>query len=530
MGNLFSGHTNNQNGNNPQNTNTQNPNTHTLTQEQFEQYKYFMEQQKIQKEKIKEQKRQLALQNKKISKIKKHITNHISNSNPPRQIENPYQYNTDVTPNQSGYSQKGGFESYSRYNKHEVDNTAQFWNQAQPTNNQVHQAQQAQQTPQTNTPNWNTGNTSNSNKPQWKTNPLNSQSHNQQHNQYHNQQYQQKQMTEEEYKQHFIRKQNRRRQKYEKKLAMFDNHQVFDPHKILNIPTDYNLSQLKVAYKQAALQTHPDKGGNPKLFKLVTKAYMYLLDKHKNQESKQYSNLKQDFKQFTQNQYGGNGDENMGSGVGNIHRTKTMEKFGEDGGFNNQLFNKIYTDHRLYSINDDGYAKWMKDKKNKVKRHNPIKNSKLFSKNFNIDVFNSVFENLKNTQTKSQALIEYREPNALNMMATSGYTSLGQDRISDFSSDTGGGMNFSDYKQAHSNNFLINPNMVKTHKKKYKDVQHLQKSRSKISYEMNDMDKLRYQQLKEGEKERERSRRERLEYEDYMAKQQFDKLNQLMLQ
>ena len=60
----------------------------------------------------------------------------------------------------------------------------------------------------------------------------------------------------------------------------------------------------------------------------------------------------------------------------------------------------------------------MKDKKNRVKRQNPIKNSKLFSKNFNIDVFNSVFENMKNTQTESQALIEYREPDALNMMLT----------------------------------------------------------------------------------------------------------------
>ena len=159
MGNLFSGHTNNRNVGNQQN-----PNTHSLTQEQFEQYKYFMEQQKIQKEKIKEQKRQLALQNKKISKIKKHITNHISNSNPPREIENPYQYNTDVTPNQSGYSQKGGFESYSRYNKHEVDNTAQFWNQAQPKQNKSQ------------TPNWNTGNFSDSNKPQWKTNPVNNNS------------------------------------------------------------------------------------------------------------------------------------------------------------------------------------------------------------------------------------------------------------------------------------------------------------------------------------------------------------------
>ena len=83
-----------------------------------------------------------------------------------------------------------------------------------------------------------------------------------------------------------------------KKLAMFDNHDVFDPYKILNVSENYDLSQLKVAYKKKTLQTHPDKGGNAKLFKLVTKAYMYLLDKFKNKESKQYVNLKQDFKVY----------------------------------------------------------------------------------------------------------------------------------------------------------------------------------------------------------------------------------------
>ena len=110
-------------------------------------------------------------------------------------------------------------------------------------------------------------------------------------------------------------------------------------------------------------------------------------------------------------------------------------------------------------------CQWMKDKKNKVKRQNPIKNSKLFSKNFNIDVFNSVFENLKNTQSESEELIEYREPNALNMMSNSEYTTLGQDKLSDFSSDTGSGVVFSDYKQAHGNSFLINPNSIKKQKK-----------------------------------------------------------------
>ena len=47
---------------------------------------------------------------------------------------------------------------------------------------------------------------------------------------------------------------------------------------------------------------------------------------------------------------------------------------------------------------------------------------------------------------------------------------------------------------------------------------------------MSESDKLRYQQLKQEELERERQRVKRLEYQDYEARQQFDKLNQLMLQ
>ena len=40
---------------------------------------------------------------------------------------------------------------------------------------------------------------------------------------------------------------------------------------------------------------------------------------------------------------------------------------------------------------------------------------------------------------------------------------------------------------------------------------------------MNEQEKLRYQQLKQEELERERNRVKRLEKEDYMAKQQFEK-------
>ena len=77
--------------------------------------------------------------------------------------------------------------------------------------------------------------------------------------------------------------------------------------------------------------------------------------------------------------------------------------------------------------------------------------------------------------------------------------------------------------------YLINPNAIKQ-QKRHKSMDHLQKSRSNISYKMSESDKLRYQQLKQEEIERERERVKRLEEQDYMAKQQFETLNQLMLQ
>ena len=342
MGNIFSSHSTSKQ-NNKQNS-------HTLTKQQYEQYKYFMQQQQQQKQKIKKQEKQLEIQNKKLDKIKNHITNHLTtNNNQNKQaIHNPYQLNTEITPNNNEYFQKQQFDTYRRFNQNEVDNTTQYWNQTQKNKHKIYNQYQTQ----------------NQNEPQWKTDKS---------------QYSKKTIkTEEDYKQEFIRKQNKRRKKYEKKLSMFDNHEVFDAYQILNVSENYNLSELKLAYKQAALQTHPDKGGNPKLFKLVTKAYMYLLDKFKNKESKQYSNLKQDFQQFTENQIGNSNNNNIDSN-GAIRKSRTMAKFKDNEGFNNQLFNKIYTDHRLYSINDEGYTKWMKDKKNRVKRQNPIKNSKMFS-------------------------------------------------------------------------------------------------------------------------------------------------------
>ena len=68
--------------------------------------------------------------------------------------------------------------------------------------------------------------------------------------------------------------------------------QQIDPYKVLGLPKNFTLEQLKTAYKAAAFKTHPDKGGNEYLFKIVTNSYKYLNKVYKqNQLEKQHHEI-----------------------------------------------------------------------------------------------------------------------------------------------------------------------------------------------------------------------------------------------
>jgi DnaJ family protein A protein 2 len=54
-----------------------------------------------------------------------------------------------------------------------------------------------------------------------------------------------------------------------------------DSHNVLNVPKDASAREIKNAYKKLALEHHPDKGGDPEKFKLITAAYEVLSDKEK---------------------------------------------------------------------------------------------------------------------------------------------------------------------------------------------------------------------------------------------------------
>ena len=49
-----------------------------------------------------------------------------------------------------------------------------------------------------------------------------------------------------------------------------------DPYKILGIAYKASLEQIKEAYKQAARESHPDKGGDPERMTAVTEAHRQL--------------------------------------------------------------------------------------------------------------------------------------------------------------------------------------------------------------------------------------------------------------
>mmetsp|Transcript_7337 Transcript_7337/g.21686 ORF Transcript_7337/g.21686 Transcript_7337/m.21686 type:complete len:143 (-) Transcript_7337:47-475(-) len=50
----------------------------------------------------------------------------------------------------------------------------------------------------------------------------------------------------------------------------------FEPHEILNVPMGANATVVKRAYRTLSLLAHPDKGGDPELFQLITQAYKAL--------------------------------------------------------------------------------------------------------------------------------------------------------------------------------------------------------------------------------------------------------------
>lgn len=287
-----------------------------------------------------------------------------------------------------------------------------------------------------------------------------------------------------------------------------------NPYKILGIDKNYDEDSLKKAYIRKAMKTHPDKGGDKEVFQQVTIAYTLLLKKLNQKDSdRQHNELKSGH-----NEYRENGQTNL----------KRNINFADNERFDRDIFNKIFQDNRLETVEDGGYGNWI-DK-------NPLgekceDNPKLFNGKYNKHLFNNVFQEYKatNQRKNSKQLIEYDEPQALN---SGGHQLqvLGKSKITDFSCQevSGGGLQYRDYKDAYTNSTLIDINSVNLGDRAT-NIKSYQSQRSNISHTMSKEDKIQYSKIQKHKQMLEDQRIKNLDRNDRNISNNYERVHKLLI-
>ena len=295
----------------------------------------------------------------------------------------------------------------------------------------------------------------------------------------------------------------------------------FNPYEIIGVSKRFTLDELKYNYKKVAKRVHPDRGGNEKLFKLVTLAYKQLLEIHKlKQINKEFNELKSDFQEFTTNQ------DNQQRRHRDLHRSskKSSRSRQNQQDFNGNfgdMFNKIYEENKIEDVYDRGYGDLMTES-DASRPDIDIKKTVNSMKNFN-----QAFDNAP-VSKHNKKIIKYRDPIALpTSLKTLQYTEIGVDRISDFSTETSN-LSCVDYKKAHSTSKLIDKNYVRQ-RTGYNDIGGLEAERANIDYNMSEEDLRKQAYLKKKEQLKELKRLERIQQMDMMHQESFNRVNELMV-
>ena len=186
------------------------------------------------------------------------------------------------------------------------------------------------------------------------------------------------------------------------------------PHKILNIGTPFTKSDLKKAYLKAALQHHPDRGGDSQVFQKVSVAYAVLTKQLETSGYKDHNELKQSLKQS-----------------GEQLTTKIITLINK--------FNKLYKKTRwIFTRKEVGW---------KI-----LKVDIPTYKGFICHIPNSQFEAMKQSQTNFQATC-LQDPQ--NKFYKGWFImELGKEKVKNFSGESGG-LKYRDLKDAYENPTMI---------------------------------------------------------------------------
>mgnify|MGYP002870426742 CR=1 FL=1 len=295
---------------------------------------------------------------------------------------------------------------------------------------------------------------------------------------------------------------------YEREIQYVDNNGKpnlkIDPYKILNMSKNYDKNSLKKSYMKMAVKYHPDKGGDPKKFKIVTLAYKILLKKLEERDNdKLHDDLKNGSKDFIRDQ--------------NSNNKRNVNMKGDN--FDINLFNKTYDENRLKDdFMDEGYGNWLKNTDN---------DENIKMDQFNKTKFHNEFMKQKKKKTSSQ-LQKYKEPEELVSMSNrDSIMILGKEKVSSYSGESNG-LAYRDLREAYSESTLIDTDSVDLSKRK-NNIMEYKSQRKNISHQMSESD-IRTQVLKEEmEKREEVERLDRIKNRDTQISNHYEMMHQRLV-
>jgi curved DNA-binding protein CbpA len=291
------------------------------------------------------------------------------------------------------------------------------------------------------------------------------------------------------------------------------NSSSINPYKVLGVNKKFTLDELRTNFKKIALIHHPDKGGDPEVFKLISLCYKKLFQEYKLRETeKQFSELKFSSKNYIEEQSNNN-----------YKNTELKQDYSNNNEFQKN-FNETFDKFKVSTVYDQGYGDRM-NPHNDVREEINIKNN---IGKYNNERFNNKFNKQQINTDKN--IIKYETPEPLMSMKALQYTEIGISQINDFSgeNETLKKLNYTDYMKAYTTTRLIDPESVKE-RKNFKTMEDIKAHREKISYQMTEND-IRKEKIKElQQKKAEEKRQLFLQEQDRVYFERFNQTNKMML-
>ena len=309
---------------------------------------------------------------------------------------------------------------------------------------------------------------------------------------------------------------NRGKNRLRQELRRFS--EKYDSHAMLGIRPEADVKEIERAYRRQARKVHPDHGGSEEAFKLLTKAYLSILEAKRAERSNRmnYQEMKRESQDYLEEQ-GRSGPAPLGTGQG----------------FNRDRFNQLFDETRLEEVVDQGYSDWIQE--NPSSENGSKINSDLISQKFSLNVFNSTFEQQRNAEapvSEEDRMIKYSEPKAAPVSKL-GFTELGEAKIADFgktaSIENDKSLSYTDYRQAMTRTHLLDQRDRQATRPEYRDIEELERARESISYTMDDSDRHHYEQWKNHEANLENMRQDRVKERDQLVGDRYQSVQRALL-